>query len=201
MVTGEQRGFTIEAELVPRFWSDLDRVYRQLERAAGGGLEAPRTPRVPMAAPDQWDPAARLRELFGLSVFETEILLVCAGAALDQRFQAVLARLQPELPVPTFGLAAALLDQPHWSALSRVRPLRYWRLIEIGNGGLLQAPLQIDERILQYLLGVPAVDERLEFAIHPLAAEEPDAECGRETNAGRCGARSTGTTAGRARFF
>jgi ATPase family associated with various cellular activities (AAA) len=183
MLTSERREFEVEA--LPPLWSDLDRVYRQLERAAGGGVrpETPLAPNRPLAAPDHWDPVGRLRELFGLSAFEMDILLVCAGAALDQRFQAVLARLQPELPMLTFGLAAAVLDQPHWSALSRVRPLRYWRLIEIEHGGLLQAPLQIDERILQYLLGVPAADDRLDFAIHPLAATEPVAGWGAETNA------------------
>jgi hypothetical protein len=69
----------------------------------------------------------------------------------------------------------AALEQPHWSAVSRMRPLRYWRLIEMGPGTLLSAPLAIDERILQYLLGVPAADERLEAAIHALTSldEQP----------------------------
>ncbi len=186
MVTSERREIEVERETLPPLWGDLDRVYRQLERAAGGGEGRPETPLAqsrPMAMPDHWDPVARLRELFALSAFEMDILLVCAGAALDRRFQTVLERLQRESPMPTFGLATAVLDQPHWSALSRVRPLRYWRLIEIGQGALLQAPLQIDERILQYLLGVPAADDRLDLVIQPLAAGEPVAECGKETNA------------------
>jgi hypothetical protein len=185
MLTAEQREVGVEVETLPPLWRDLHRVYRQLEQAAGDGArsEARLAPGRAMSTPEQWDPVARLRELFGLSAFEMDILLLCAGAALDQRFQPLLARLQPELPVPTFGLAAAVLEEPHWSALSRVRPLRYWRLIEIASGGLLQAPLQIEERILQYLLGVPAADDRLEFAIHPLAAEEPFADRGAESNA------------------
>ena len=109
-----------------------------------------------------------------------DILLMCAGTALDRRFSAALAVWQPESPMPTFGLAAAALKHPHWSALSRMRPLRYWRLIDIAPGALLQAPLSIDERILQFLLGVPAADERLELSVHALtggpAPEEQSAE-------------------------
>jgi hypothetical protein len=173
MVTSERREIEAGVESQAPLWGELDRVYRRLELAMGAGQasDAPSTTSRGITMPDRWDPVARLRELFGLSAFETDILLVCAGAALDRRFQTALARLQPESPAPTFGLAAAVLEQPHWTALSRVRPLRYWRLIEVGYGGLLQAPLQIDERILQYLLGVPASDERLDLIIHPLAAE------------------------------
>ena len=183
MVTGEQRELDVGIEALPPFWGELDRVYRALVRAAGGaGAETPVAASRPMATPEQWDPVVKLKELFGLSAFEMDVLLLCAGAALDRRFPSILARLQPESAVPTFGLAAAVLEQPHWSALSKVRPLRYWRLIEIGQGGLLQAPLEIDERILQYLLGVPAADDRLELVIHALAATEPPAEYGAETN-------------------
>src|SRR5215472_6990264 len=185
MVTAEPREYEVEVETLPPLWSDLDRVYRQLERAAGNAVvsDTPLAPSRPMATPEHWDPVARLRELFALSAFEIDILLACAGAALDRRFQAVLARLQPESTMPTFGLATVVLDQPHWSAFSRVRPLRYWRLIEVGHGALLQAPLQIDERILQYLLGVPAADDRLDLTIHPLATQEPGAERSPKTNA------------------
>jgi SpoVK/Ycf46/Vps4 family AAA+-type ATPase len=65
-------------------------------------------------------------------------------------------------------LALSVLDEPHWSAISRTRPLRYWRLIDVGDAPLLHAALRIDERILQFLIGVPAVDERLEALVHPL---------------------------------
>lgn len=157
-------------------WAELERVYRTLARNGNNGelfaaapLAAPLT-----ALPEQWNPVEKLRDLFGLSEFELDILLLAAGAAIDRRFSAAISAAQPESPLPTLGLAAAVLENPHWSALSRMRPLRYWRLIEIGPGPLLQAPLTIDERILQYLLGVPAADERLELVFHAIVADEQE---------------------------
>ena len=153
-------------------WSELERVYRRLERHCGHAeqLAAATQP----ALPELWNPLAKLRALFGMSNFELDVLLLTAGAALDRRFSTAFAAMQPEAPMPTFGLAAAVLENPHWSALSRIRPLRYWRLIENGPGPLLQAPLMIDERILQYLLGVPATDERLELVFSALAGDDED---------------------------
>jgi hypothetical protein len=153
-------------------WTELERVYRTLVR---NGDNAELLAAAPLAAlPEHWNPVEKLRDLFGLSGFELDILLLTAGAAIDRRFSAAISAAQPESPLPTLGLAAAVLDNPHWSALSRMRPLRYWRLIEIGPGPLLQAPLTIDERILQYLLGVPAADERLELVFHAMIADEQE---------------------------
>jgi hypothetical protein len=153
-------------------WIELDRVYRRL--AAYCTNAEPIAAATRPSLPEQWDSPGKMRELFGLSEFELDILLLTAGAALDRRFSSALAAAQPQSPVPTLGLAAAILEDPHWSALSRMRPLRYWRLIEIGPGPLLQAPLTIDERILQFLIGVPATDERLELIFHALAADEEE---------------------------
>jgi hypothetical protein len=112
----------------------------------------------------------RLRSIFSLSSFECDLLLLCAGASLENRFLSACAAEHGNHGAtwPTFGLALSTLDDPHWSAISRARPLRYWRLVETGDGPLLHAPLRIDERILQFLLGVPAVDERLEALVRPL---------------------------------
>jgi hypothetical protein len=113
-----------------------------------------------------------LQTCFGLSGFERDVLLLCAGAALETRFLTACAAAHgdPRATWPTLGLALAVLRDAHWSAVSRTRPLRYWRLIEPGTGPLLHAPLQIDERILQLLLGVPPTDERLESLIRFLPA-------------------------------
>jgi len=153
-------------------WRELERVYRRL--AGQGGQNENFAAAQQPALPEHWNPLAKLSSLFGLSDFELDILLLTAGAALDRRFSAAIAAVQPELPVPTLGMATAVLENPHWSALSRMRPLRYWRLIEIGPGPLLQAPVSIDERILQYLLGVPATDERLELVFNALAEDEEE---------------------------
>jgi hypothetical protein len=158
-------------------------VYARLEAYCRrlGAVSANAAPIATASRPalrEHWNSPAKIRELFGLSEFELDILLLTAGAALDGRFGAALAAAQPGSPVPTLGLAVMVLENPHWSALSRMRPLRYWRLIEIAPEPLLQAPLTIDERILQYLLGVPAADERLELLFHAEAGEDEDSLVG-----------------------
>jgi hypothetical protein len=110
-------------------------------------------------------PALRtLCTLFRLSAFEEQLLLLCAAVELDSRFAALCAQAQgdPQRPFPTFSLALALLPEAHWSALLPNAPLRRWRLIEVGAGGVLTgSPLRISERVLHYLAGLQALDERL----------------------------------------
>jgi len=119
----------------------------------------------------------RLREAFGLSPFEADILLLCAAMELDGDVPGLFARAQkdPSRPFPTFALLLGLLPDAHWSAVAPDSPLRYWRLIEIGAGPILtQAPLRIDERILHFLVGVGRLDLRLSAFLTPIAPVEPD---------------------------
>ncbi|MGB9176689.1 MAG: AAA family ATPase, partial [Methanoregula sp.] len=107
-----------------------------------------------------------LSRLFGLSRFEQEILLLCAGMELDTRIPALCARAQdtPNRPYPTFALALALFDEPRWDAVSPDRPLRRWRLLEISQPGaepLTASPLRADERIVSYIKGLNTLDDRL----------------------------------------
>lgn len=158
------------------FWAELDRVYRRLTRESRESQTHPSLPMPLTSAPEGWNPVEKLRETFALSHFELDILLLCAGAAVDRRFGEALLAMQPDLPAPTFGLAASFLEHPHWSAMSRMRPLRYWRLVEFAAGPPLQAALHIDERILEYLLGVAAADERLEMIVHSLDMNDREEE-------------------------
>jgi hypothetical protein len=101
---------------------------------------------------------------FGLSTFECDVLLLCAGMELDSAFSQVCAAAQgkPQRAYPTFDLALAALPEAHWSALTPAAPLRRWRLIEVGIGDTLTtSPLRIDERVLHYLTGVSYLDARL----------------------------------------
>src|SRR5215471_14960281 len=92
-------------------------------------------------------PAPSLETLcasFGLSPFERDILLFCAGMELDGSFAsaAALAHGDPQRSFPTFGLALAALPNPHWTALLPTSSLRYWRLIEFGQPvGFAGAPV------------------------------------------------------------
>ena len=115
-----------------------------------------------MPAPPALD---RLQSIFGLTDFERELVLLCAGHELD----AALA----ERGSPTFGLALATLPDPQWSALTPARPLRRHGLIEVqGSGALVWSPLRVDERILHYVMGAAGPDARLDGAIDVLAAPD-----------------------------
>ena len=108
---------------------------------------------------------------FGLSIFERRLLLLCAGMELDGDFANRCAAGPGSAgnPWPSFGLALAALPDAHWDALAPHGALRYWRLIEIvGNGALVSNRLQIDERILFFLTGVPQLDERLVSLVQPM---------------------------------
>ncbi|HZU09250.1 MAG TPA: ATP-binding protein [Pseudacidobacterium sp.] len=149
----------------------LDRIYRTITRNLSDALRA--EAHLPEAAPETGPCLAleRMEYAFQITPFERDILLLCAGASLESRFAKACAAIHNDTHAtwPTFGLALAMLDDPHWSAISRTRPLRYWKLIEVSaNHTLLNAPLRIDERVLQFLMDVPTSDEHLEAMVRPL---------------------------------
>jgi hypothetical protein len=118
-----------------------------------------------------------LSERLGLSRFEAQVLLLCAGMELDTRLAGLCARAQddPARSHPTFGLALAALDEPAWEALAPDRPLRYWRLIEISQPGaqpLIASALRADERIVHYLKGLNALDDRFQALLTPVNGSE-----------------------------
>lgn len=110
---------------------------------------------------------------FGLSPFERATLLLCAATELDARFAAACADAQgdPTRPYPTFGLALAALDGPHWSALTPGAPLRRYGLLEVGAGATLAtAPLRINESILHELVGIETRDAAVAALASPVPA-------------------------------
>ena len=110
----------------------------------------------------------RLSEIFGLSPFEREVLLLCAGVEMDSELAGLCADLhgQSERTSASFGLALSTFADPHWSALAPQSPLRRYRLLEIDAAhGLTAGALRVDERVLHYLAGVNLLDPRLEHLI------------------------------------
>ncbi|HJW38673.1 MAG TPA: ATP-binding protein [Candidatus Udaeobacter sp.] len=108
---------------------------------------------------------------FGLSPFERDVLLLCAGIELDSKFVSLCATAHGDTTraYPTFSLALGALPDPHWSALAPNAPLRRWRLVEVSNSNALTtSPLRIDERILHYLTGVSHLDDRLAGLVEPV---------------------------------
>jgi hypothetical protein len=153
---------SIEAPAAESLGEALERVYRALAPAGDGDPSASST----LYSEESGAALARLVSVFGLTDFERDVLLLCAGATLESRFRNACASHHPD-GCPTLRLALSAFGDSHWSAISRARPLRYWRLIEIGPPPLLDAALRIDERILQFLLCIPGVEEQLEALIRP----------------------------------
>ncbi len=120
-----------------------------------------------MTAPPSLDNICRT---FGLTTFERQVLLLCAGVELDSSLAALCSSAQGDgrRAYATFGLALAIFSDAHWSALNPAAPLRFWRLIEMDKAeSLTTTPLRIDERILHYLMGVFHLDERLWGLVRP----------------------------------
>ncbi len=123
-----------------------------------------RAKRAGLASPAALD---TLAELFGLSAFERDTLLLAAAPELNGHLAAAMRRAGH--PHVSFAMALALLPEAHWSALDPEAALRTWDLVRpMGDGRLTERHLQVDERILFYLTGSNRPDGRLAEWLVPL---------------------------------
>jgi hypothetical protein len=163
-----------QAYLIAEFASLASRLSRPEDRRSEELAAAERhaaTIRADLQPPPAIDYVA---EQFSLSEFERQLLLLCAGVEMDSRLAAACAEAQDSHKAQvTFGLAMALLDEPHWGALTPTRPLRRLRMIEVQpNTNLTSASIRIDERVLHYLAGLNLLDPRLDSLLR--ASRYPD---------------------------
>jgi len=148
---------------------------QSVDRAAESAISSEPAPHNQTPADQPPTALAHLCTLFGLTAFERDLLLLCAGMELDSSFAPLCAAAQgdPQRPYPTFSLALSALLDAHWSALTPAAPLRHWHLIDLGTGNCLTtSPLRIDERILHFLLGVAHLDDRLFRLVTPLESDQ-----------------------------
>jgi len=113
-----------------------------------------------------------LARIFSLSPFETGILLLCLAAELHAEAADLCASAHSEarLRYPTFQLAFSVFADAHWTAVLPQSPLRRWSLIEIGAGdAFLTSQITLAEPVLHFLMGAPALDERLLPLLDPIA--------------------------------
>ena len=162
-------------------WSELNRQWliaaiaalrQRLEARADGASGTEDAIEATTAA--EFTPAlVHCARIFGLSPFERELLLLVAGLELDERLRAAVAAINGGAPArASFGLALAVLTQPHADVLSSDSPLRHWRMVEpepVAN--LTQAALRIDERVLHYLTGIVATNSVLVGVATPISAQ------------------------------
>ncbi len=167
-------------------WQQANRDYLMaaLARVKGRMQQANGRQSVDLAALDAAVSAAEARlpspaalqqicRTFALSDFERDLLLLCAAVDLDGDFVDLFAALQgsAERAVPTFGLALAVLDGAHWTAILPDAPLRRWHFINLAaQESVTRAALHIDERVLHHLAGTTYLDERLAGLLHPIEA-------------------------------
>jgi AAA+ superfamily predicted ATPase len=136
-------------------------------------------------------PLLNLVQVFGLSAFEAQVLILCLAPELDRKYDRIYAYLQDDLARkrPSIDLALELLGRDaaeRWrmrTALSGHSPLFRAGLLKpledahspSGSSGLARF-LRVDARIVQYLLGQPGPDDRLSGKLEwlaPSAAPEP----------------------------
>ncbi|MEQ9364400.1 MAG: hypothetical protein RIF32_09165, partial [Leptospirales bacterium] len=111
---------------------------------------------------------------FGLSLFERDVILMCAGMELDSNFAAACVEAGATGGRVSFALALEALEDSHWSALLPDGALRRWRLIEVVERDLLvRQPLRIPERVLHFLLGFPAEDALFAAISESIPAPDP----------------------------
>lgn len=149
----------------------LDDSQAEIDAAARAQAEADAF-RARLRRPAAIDALARL---FGLTPFERDIVLLCAGCEMDTRFADCCAHAQAQANQagPSFGLALAALPAPHWSALAPQGALRQWQLISVDDSaGLTRGRLRLAENVLHYLAGIAGLDTRLAPLLSPLSSTE-----------------------------
>ncbi len=148
--------------------AEFARLKRRLQPADGDGTADPERAHQAPSPPPAID---QLAAVFGLSTFERDLLLLCAGVEMDSDLAARCGTAQGlgQRAAATFGLALSVLEGAHWSALTPVRPLRRFHLVEMESlgRGLTSAALRIDERVLHYLAGINLLDPRLQGLLRP----------------------------------
>lgn len=124
-----------------------------------------------------------LSQLFGLSLPERDVLLICLAAEIDLKYERLYAYIQDDVTKkrPTVDLVLRLLCQTLEERIAARRwfepeaPLIRWNLVTLHDDPGTRSPvllaryLKLDERIAGYLLGSRAIDARLA----PLAAAVP----------------------------
>jgi SpoVK/Ycf46/Vps4 family AAA+-type ATPase len=118
----------------------------------------------------------RLQQLFGLTQFETDALLVCLALEVDLRYERLYAYLHDDVTKkrPSVDLVLSLLTPSIEAKLEARRhfaghaPLLQHRLLELieeptqPHPPLLAKYLKVDGRIAQYVLGSDALDGRIQ---------------------------------------
>lgn len=151
-------------------FATLQSVKQALERYQRKKKQAKPLP-ASVKEPGRFFALDRLVKKLKLSEFEKYVLLLCAGTELDSDFGNLIAELQgnPKLVHPSFSLALKVFPNNKLDALAPTSALRSWNLVRINNGiRKITSPLEIDEHILYYLLGIEDLHPDLAGLMRPI---------------------------------
>ncbi|VVB84166.1 VCP-like ATPase [uncultured archaeon] len=119
---------------------------------------------------------SKLSELFHLSPFEMDALLISLAPELDIRYEKIYSYLQNDVTKkrPTVDLVIKLLVSSieerfmARESFSSISSLIKNRIVYFTGGGaedqipLLSKPIKVDERIIDFLLGINRIDQRIQ---------------------------------------
>ena len=159
----EERFYSADAEALS-LAASIETCERDLERQRAVLREA----RAP-AALDV------LAELFDLSGFERDVVLLGLAPDLDVSFERLYGYVQDDAtrrrPTPHLALALFTHDESEraaaWRSLQSDGALRRFHLLTAEGEGLGSAPLSVPERVSGYLLGHNRLDERVASVLAP----------------------------------
>ena len=127
--------------------------------------------RQSLAASDTIAPADTLANLFGLTPFERDVILLAFAPEIEPEFETLYAYLHDDVTrkyvSPQLALSVFAKGETWLAARDSFlpdAPLRRYRLVSLGHdsrssGALLTRPLHLDERITDFVLGVDRLDE------------------------------------------
>lgn len=186
--TDALRGLIITRDEIESYLGQPDLAEADEDADFGVSLE----PLEDRIAPDS--PLARLTAAFDLSLIDLYILLISLAPELDRRYERLYAYLQDDVSLryPTLNLVVNLLGGGSaerfavWGRLEAPNPLTKFRLITFQgdanrpNATRLSQQLKVDQRIVDYLLGSSAPDDRLNGIVSPvrrtLSSPLPDSQ-------------------------
>ena len=131
-------------------------------------------------------PLVRLQQLFGLSRFETDILITCLLPEFYPGLGRVLGFLQDDatLSYPSMGFLMELFCSGNeerreaWHAFLPGSPLRSWNLIVAAGEESHRPPMKrtfrVDERIVTYLMESNHYDGHLEGLVEMFSADKAE---------------------------
>ena len=149
-----------------------DIIARHVLAREQGEMPAPQPPPadVPWKFPDHPPALERLCDVLELSPFERRILLLCISRTLHPFIANLCTRFWGEGSpnYPTFQMALSLFQESHWDAFHPQAPLRYWQVLNLAaDEDLTHAKLEVDESILQFVLGNSYQDPEVSRFIEP----------------------------------